>query len=107
VPLLEAVGQVTPRDPTTRRQKNLLRPVYVSPVLTRITGVTMGFLRFCRRTFMLLNVEHTRAELLVMYRVVRLFGATFEGYEVPRLANPPPDPLPLIPPAPPLPLTLF
>ena len=38
VPLLEAVNRITPRDPDTGRHKNLLRPVYVSPALTRLTG---------------------------------------------------------------------
>jgi hypothetical protein len=92
VPLLEAVGKITPRDPNTGRRKYLVRPVYVPPGLTRITGITMGFLRFCRRVFMMLKVERTRAELLVIYWVVRLFGATFEGNEVPRMPHPPPLP---------------
>ena len=48
VPLLEAVEQVSPRDPATGRLKVLVGPVYVSPVLSRLTGVTMGFLRFRR-----------------------------------------------------------
>jgi hypothetical protein len=108
VPLLEGVNQITERDPTTGRHKNLLRPVYVSPVLTRITGITMGFLRFCRRAFMAFKTEHTRAELLVMYRIVRLFGATFDGYEVDKMPKPPPPALPPLLPAAPLPpLTLF
>lgn len=107
VPLLEAVGQVTPRNPETGRHLHLLRPVYVAPRLTRLTGITMGFLRFCRRVFMLLKVEQTRAELLVMYRVVRLFGATFDGYEVSKMPNPPPVPQPLIPAVAPPPLRLF
>jgi hypothetical protein len=63
----------------------------------------MGFLRFCRRAFMALKVEHTRAELQVMYRIVRMFGASFDGFEVRMLPNPPPAPRPLIPPLPPLP----
>ena len=107
VPLLEAVNQIGERDPATGRQKHLLRPVYVSPVLTRVTGITMTFLRFCRRVFAMLKVQHTRAELLAMYRIVRLFGA-IEGYEVERMPKPPPlpDPPPL-PPAPLPSLTLF
>lgn len=48
VPLLEAVEQASSRDPATGRLKVLVRPVYVSPVLSRLTGVTMGFLRFRR-----------------------------------------------------------
>jgi hypothetical protein len=106
VPLLEAVNEITPRDPATGRHKQLVHPVYVSPILTRITGVTMGFLRLTRRAFMMLKAEHTRAELLVMYRIVRLFNATFDGYELPKMPHPPPQPPPLIPALPP-PLTLF
>jgi hypothetical protein len=48
VPLLRAIEQLAPRDPATGRSKVLVRPVYVSTQLTRITGVTMGFLRFRR-----------------------------------------------------------
>ena len=48
VPLLEAVNRITPRGPETGRLRYLLRPVYISPKLTKITGVTMGFLRFKR-----------------------------------------------------------
>jgi len=48
VPLPEAINRITPRDPDTGRLKVLLRPVYVSPVLTRHTGVTMGYLRYRR-----------------------------------------------------------
>jgi hypothetical protein len=38
VPLLEAIAKITPRDPKTKRLKVLVRPVYVSPTLTRATG---------------------------------------------------------------------
>jgi hypothetical protein len=107
VPLLEAVEQVTPRDPATGRRKHLLRPVYVSPRLTRITGVTMGFLRFCRWVFAALKVQHTREELLAMYRLARVFGTVVGGMGVQKMAKPPPVPRPLIPPLPPAPLTLF
>ncbi|HLW79628.1 MAG TPA: hypothetical protein VKU44_08525, partial [Terriglobia bacterium] len=48
VPLLQAIEEVTPRNPTTGRLRQLVRPVYVSPVLTQETGLTMGFLRFRR-----------------------------------------------------------
>jgi hypothetical protein len=48
VPLLQGVNRITPRDPGTGRLTVLVRPVYVSPKLTRRTGVTMGFLRFKR-----------------------------------------------------------
>jgi hypothetical protein len=108
VPLLQAVGEVTMRDPETGRQKNLLRPVYVSPKLTRITGITMGFLRFCRWAFMIFKAEHTRGELLLMYRLRRQFGAIFDGFEVGKLPQPPPPPLaPMLPSSSVAPLTLF
>ena len=48
VPLLQAIEQLARRDPETGRSKVLVRPVYVNPKLTQITGVTMGFLRFRR-----------------------------------------------------------
>jgi hypothetical protein len=51
VPLLEGVNRVTPRNPRTGRHEQLVRPVYVSTALTRITGVTMGFLRYRRFAF--------------------------------------------------------
>jgi hypothetical protein len=46
--LLEAIARFAPRDSETGRLKVLMRPVYISTVLTRRTGVTMGFLRFKR-----------------------------------------------------------
>jgi hypothetical protein len=107
VPLLEAVGEITPRDPATGRHKYLLRPVCVSRVLTRITGITMGFLRFCRRVFMMLGVEYSRSDLLRMYRFVRVFGATFEGYEIGKMPKPPALPDAPLPVPAPLPLPLF
>jgi hypothetical protein len=67
----------------------------------------MGFLRFCRRAFMLFRVEHTREELLLMYGLVKRFGAFFDGYEVARLAQPPPAPVPAAQDRPVLPPTLF
>jgi hypothetical protein len=56
---------------------------------------------------MLFKVEHTRTELLLMYRLVRKFGAFFDGYEVGTLPQPPPVPAPLLAPRPVSPLTLF
>jgi hypothetical protein len=107
VPLLENVNKVTLRNPETGRYENLLRPVYVSPKLTRLTGITMGFLRFCRYAYMLFKVEHTREELLLMYRLRQRFGAIFEGFEVGRLPQPPPQSTPAPLPAPAVPLALF
>ena len=48
--MLAEVAKWTPRNPATGRLKFLVRPAYVSPVLSRQTGVTMGFLRFRRWT---------------------------------------------------------
>jgi hypothetical protein len=48
MPLLERVARIGERNPATGRMKHLLRPVFVSPILTRQTGVTMGYLRFKR-----------------------------------------------------------
>jgi hypothetical protein len=107
VPLLENVEKVTRRNPETGRAEALLRPVFVSPRLSRVTGITMGFLRFRRRVFMIFKVEHTREELLVMYRLVRKFGAFFDGHEVGKRPQPPPVPAPLLQPRPAPPLTLF
>ena len=107
VPLLEAVNRVTERNAETGRHKNLVRPVYVSTRLTRISGITMGFLRFCRRVFMTLKVEHTRDELLLMYRIGCTFDATVEGIRVEKITRPPPIPQPLLAARPLPPLTLF
>lgn len=67
----------------------------------------MGFLRSRRRVFMIFKVEHTREELLVMYPLVRKFGAFFDGHEVGKLPLPPPVPAPLLQPRPAPPLMLF
>jgi hypothetical protein len=94
VPLLEAVSRITPRDPETGRHKHLVRPVYVSPTLTRLTGVTMGYLRFRRWAWHAWGggVEHD--ELLLAYRLWRVFGAILlraGEYDLPTRA-PPLDP---------------
>lgn len=48
LPLLEGINRITARDRYTCRHKHLVRPVYVSTSLTRMTGVTNGFLRYQR-----------------------------------------------------------
>jgi len=71
VPLLYEVAKVVPRDPVTNRAKVLVRPVYVSTVLTKRTGVTMMFLRFKRWIFMALGPgcpEHEALELFATHR---------------------------------------
>ena len=74
VPLLEAVVRLTPRNPDTGRLKFMLRPVYVSPVLTKLTGVTMGFLRFRRWIWFAWGPGVGHSELVVAYQVHRLLG---------------------------------
>jgi hypothetical protein len=64
VPLLEAINRITPGDPDTGRLKVLVRPVYVSTILTRRTGVTMGFLRFKRWVWMEWGPGPSEGELL-------------------------------------------
>jgi hypothetical protein len=68
VPLLEAINRTTPRDPDTGRLKVLVRPVYISTVLTRRTGVTMGFLRFKRWVWKEWGSGASQRELLSLYR---------------------------------------
>jgi hypothetical protein len=75
VPLLEAIARVTPRDPETGRLTQQVRPVYVSPILTRVTGVTMGFLRFRRWAYRAWAVESTHAQLRFAYELRRNLGA--------------------------------
>jgi hypothetical protein len=67
VPLLEAINRMTPRDPDTGRLKVLVRPVYVSTMLTRRTGVTMGFLRFKRWVWKEWGSGASERELLGLY----------------------------------------
>jgi hypothetical protein len=75
VPLLDAVNRITPRDPETGRRSHLLRPVFVSPALTKLTVVTMGFLRFRRWAWCAWGEGTAQAELLVAYQLHRLLGA--------------------------------
>ena len=71
VPLLRDVGGIVPRDPVTKRANVLVRPVFVSPELSRRTGVTMGFLRFKRWIYVALGggcPEHEALELYATHR---------------------------------------
>jgi hypothetical protein len=68
VPLLEAINRMTPRDPDTGRLKVLVRPVYISTLLTRRTGVTMGFLRFKRWVWKEWGSGASQGELLGLHR---------------------------------------
>jgi hypothetical protein len=74
-PMLEAVNRITPRDPDTGCHKSLLRPVYVSPALTRLTGVTMGFFRFRRWVSRAGGEGVDIAELVAAYALHRTSGA--------------------------------
>lgn len=68
VPLLEAISRITPRDSKTGRLKVLVRPVYVSTILTRRTGVTMTFLRFKRWVWAEWGSGATEDDLQRLYR---------------------------------------
>jgi hypothetical protein len=65
VPLLEAINRITRRNPDNGRLKYLLRPVFVSPKLTKLTGVTIGFLRFRRWVWHAWGEGATDDELLL------------------------------------------
>jgi hypothetical protein len=75
VPLLVAVAGVTPRDPKTGRHKFLVRPAYVSPALTRLTRVTIGYLRFCRWLFVVWGDGVPEAERRMAYVLRQTFRA--------------------------------
>lgn len=67
VPLLEAINRIVPRDRETGRAAVLVRPVYVSVVLTRQTGVTMTYLRFKRWVWSALGPGAAEDDLRVLY----------------------------------------
>lgn len=98
VPLLEAIDRITSRNPDTGRRENLVRPVYVSPVLTRVTGVTMGFLRFKRWVWREWGPDVDEGSLWSLYRGHRRIcarrRAARESESLPRgwLAPTPRDP---------------
>jgi hypothetical protein len=75
VPLLDAINRITPRDRETGRLKVLVRPVYVSTVLTRRTGVTMTYLRFKRWVWMEWGSGATDQEVQLLYRSHRALCA--------------------------------
>jgi len=93
VPLLQAIEEVTPRNPTTGRLRQLVRPVYVSPVLTQETGLTMGFLRFRRWAYRVWGSESGTEELRFAYGLrCKLGGIPIpreSAVSVPGLARPP------------------
>jgi histone H3/H4 len=67
IPLLRDVAQLAPR---TEGRRSLVRPVYVSPQLTSVTGVTMRWMR-ARRWMYRLHPEATPGDLdfLALLRV--------------------------------------
>ena len=79
VPRLEAIGRIAKRDEATGRLKHMVRPVYVSTVLSRATGVTMGFLRFRRWAFRAWGGSATEQELQFAYAVRCWLGGVLVG----------------------------
>ncbi len=100
VPLLEAVARMTPRDPATGRLVRLVRPVYISPVLTRRTGVTMGYLRYRRWAWRKWGPGVPEVALKVGYWafVACGFAPLADGEHVPLVQARPPtaEPKPLV-----------
>jgi hypothetical protein len=94
VPALIRMEQLIERNPDTGRPKEQVRPVFVSPKLTRKSGVTMRFLRWTRYAYVVWGrVKIPRHELLAIYRLVRMFGGELIEY-APIQPNPPPEPWP-------------
>jgi hypothetical protein len=75
IPALIRVEQMTPRNPETGRLASVVRPVYVNPKLSKLSGVTMAFLRWCRYAFVVWGRRPLppRAELLAIYGLWVLF----------------------------------
>jgi hypothetical protein len=101
IPALIRMEQLIKRYPETGRPVEQIRPVFVSPKLTRRSGVTMRFLRWSRRAYYVYGVR-TRAEALFVWRLVELFGLEarpVREWEVAQLPveNPDPPPIPLEP----------
>jgi hypothetical protein len=93
VPALRWASQMAVRDPQTGR-KPQLRPIFVSPVLTRRTGVTMRFLRFKRWVWRAWG-EVDDATIRFAYLAYREFGAALVPLLVPEVERKPdPDPIP-------------
>jgi hypothetical protein len=51
IPTLIHVESVTPRNPNTGRLASVVRPVFVNPKLSKLSGVTMRYLRWRRYAF--------------------------------------------------------
>lgn len=83
VPALVMVESLTPRDPVTGRLASVVRPVFVNPLLTRRSGVTMTFLRWCRYAFVVWGRRPLpdRAWMIAVYRI----WVAFPGSELEEL----------------------
>lgn len=96
LPALEVLERVVPRDPETGRPRHLFRPVYVSPLLTRKSGITISWLRFVRYAYARWGPGLSPHELRLLHEFVRVFergAAEPVGEGVPALlAEPPPLP---------------
>lgn len=73
VPALQAVESLTPRNPQTGRRTAVIRPVYVSKVLTGRTGVTVSYLRFRRWVWRVWG-EVEESEILLAWEIRQSFG---------------------------------
>jgi hypothetical protein len=88
VPLLRHCEQMAERNPETGR-KPQLRPVYVSPMLTRQTGVTMRYLRFKRWVWKAWGPGIDHASTMLAYELHRTFGAVLIEHQVPEVERKP------------------
>lgn len=90
IPALLRLESVTPTNRDTGRKVSQLRPVYVNSKLTRLSGVTMRFLRWAAYAFVKWGrVEVPRAELLRVFELVKVFGQV----DLLELAPPMPPPV--------------
>lgn len=107
IPALIKMERLIERNPDTGRPLEQIRPVFVSPKLTRRSGITMRFLRWSRLAYHVFGVR-TRDEALFTWRLFELFGldpTTGEARDRGGTAIPAVEPEP--PPAPAEPLRLF
>lgn len=105
IPALIRMEQLIERDPETGRPLEQIRPVYVSPKLTRKSGVTMRFLRWSRLAYHVFGTR-TREDALRLWRYIEQFDldpATAEPRECTAIPEVEPEP----PPSRPEPLRLF
>lgn len=99
VPVLRKIEELSERDPNTGRMRDQVRPVFVSPKLTRRSGVTMRFLRWARYAFVMWGAL-PRDEVLAAYRIREVFGQVELESSSPQVKAKPPPAQPLRSPAP-------